>query len=99
MRVRFTPYAKRELFRVHDYYEGKTRGLGDAFLDEVEQVLKAISMYPRSWTSTEDGFRRWPLDRFPYGILYRVRDDEIVISVVGHLKRKASFWKRAGRKK
>lgn len=49
MKLRLTPFAKRELFRVHDYYERKAPGLGDAFLEEATATFTLIKEHPHVW--------------------------------------------------
>jgi len=31
--------------------------------------------------------------RFPYHVVYRLEDDEIVILAIAHMKRRPGFWK------
>lgn len=38
--------------------------------------------------------RRCRLNRFKYGVLYRVYDDQIVVLIVGHLSRKPGYWRK-----
>ena len=42
MKLRLTAYAKRELYRVQDYYERKAPGLGDAFLEDAAATFALI---------------------------------------------------------
>ena len=49
MKLRLSPFAKRELFRVHDYYERKAPGLGDAFLEEATATFTLIKEHPHVW--------------------------------------------------
>ena len=83
MRLRLTSFAKRELFRVHDYYERKSKGLGDDILDDVQATLVLIKAYPHAWTAMGKSARRCRLRRFKYGVLYSVDDDTIVVSSSG----------------
>jgi hypothetical protein len=36
--------------------------------------------------------RRYRLNRFPYGLVYAVLDNEIVIVAIMHLHRKPDYW-------
>jgi hypothetical protein len=37
--------------------------------------------------------RQHRLNRFPYGIVYQVREDEIAILAVAHLHRRPRYWR------
>ena len=101
MRIRFVAAAKRELLRVHGYYEGKAEGLGDAFLDDVAASLSLIKQHPRAWTSMGGAYYRRSLRKFRYGLVYRADSDAIVVLGVGHLSRRPAFKRKlmAGREK
>jgi len=38
--------------------------------------------------------RRRLIRRFPFGILYRIEPEEIVIVAVAHLLRKPGYWRK-----
>jgi len=46
------------------------------------------------WTtiSTSKQARRCLTNRFPYGIIYQIRDNTILIVAVWHLKRRPQTW-------
>jgi len=70
------------------YYESQAKGLGSAFLTEIQRAVKSIE----SWTLVRGNTRRRLLKRFPYGILYRIEPVEIVIIAVMHLHRNPNYW-------
>jgi toxin ParE2 len=98
VKLRLTAFAKREPFRVHDYYEKKAPGLGNAFFDDVTSTFALIKQHPNVWRKMGRYLRRCRLSKFKYGILYRVYDDSIVVFVVGHLSRSRAFWSKASRR-
>jgi hypothetical protein len=51
------------------YYAVRAPGLGDAFLDEIEQGLRRIQGFPRLWPVYEGAYRRYLLQRFPYSLM------------------------------
>ena len=44
----------------------------------------------------DDALSYYALHRFPYGIVYRVGHDEILIVAYAHFKRRPGFWKNRG---
>ena len=92
MTIKFHSEARREFFRSANYYEDQVVGLGDIFIDEVENVLEVIEQYPSSGTKITSTERRFLVSRFPYGIVYTVEDDLIMIFAIMSLKQKPGYW-------
>jgi plasmid stabilization system protein ParE len=92
VRVRFLPEAETELDDAIAHYEAQLAGLGTDFAAEVRAGLARIEEYPEAWQSFGKRVRRYRLNRFPYGILYAVVDEEIVVVAVMHLHRKPDYW-------
>jgi len=80
--------AEEEMLEAAEYYESQRRGLGRTFLAEVQRTVDRIVENPRLGQAVRQGIRR----RFPFGILYQVDPDEIVIIAVMHLRRRPGYW-------
>jgi plasmid stabilization system protein ParE len=91
--VVFLPEAEQEMFEAALYYQSQAPRLGVDFLSEVERAVKSIAKSPNTWPVIESGLRRRLVKRFPFGILYRIESEEIVIIAVAHLRRKPCYWK------
>ncbi len=92
-RVSFHRLAEDELNDAAQYYERGSPGLGAAFLAEAERVVQEILRFPESAPEVKPGVRRRLLRRFPYGILYAVREQEIRILAVMNLRRRPFYWR------
>jgi toxin ParE1/3/4 len=92
MRVTFLHAAEVEMFQSVAYFEQKDPGLGARFLEEVEAATDVIVKFPESGTLLNSYARRVLLDRFQYGVVYRIYNDQIIILAVMHLKRKPNYW-------
>lgn len=66
--------------------------LGVQFLAEFDAAIRRIFAYPKSYALLENEIRRCLIKRFPYGILYGIDADTIVIIAVAHLHRKPNYW-------
>jgi len=77
MRIRFLEIAEIELDQAIEYYNYESPGLGDAFLTETLKALDRIGEFPEAWHPLSARTRRCQMRRFPYGIIYQVRQDEI----------------------
>jgi hypothetical protein len=71
--------------------------LGVQFLTEFDAAIRRIFAYPKSYALLENEVRRCLIKRFPYGILYGIDADTILIIAVAHLHRKPNYWvKKSG---
>jgi plasmid stabilization system protein ParE len=92
MRVRFLAVARDELREAVRYYESQRRGLGTEFRDEVRAAVERVRSFPSAWHPLSERTRRCLLHRFPYGLIYQVRDDEIIVVAIAHLHRDPARW-------
>jgi hypothetical protein len=92
MKVRFLKHAQLEVDNAVEWYNSKIYGLGTHFLDEIDRIIRRIVKYPLSSMKIENDIRRCQLSRFPYGIIYGVDSDTIIIIAVAHLHREPYYW-------
>ena len=92
MKVRFLTPASIELADAIKYYEDQRPALGYELLSEVEAAVDKIMQFPSAWTLLSKRTRRILLKRFPFGILYQVQGDEIIIAAVMDLRRNPTHW-------
>ena len=92
MKVRILSPAEREFVEAVDYYNRQRPGLGFEFASEVQSALTRIALAPNAWPRVSPRMRRCKVRRFPYGILFQVRADEVVVSVIMHLSRDPQKW-------
>jgi plasmid stabilization system protein ParE len=93
MNVQFLTEAEQEFLEAALYYESQAKGLGKKFMDEVYQTIEYIADFPLSSAKLTENIRRKLVKRFPFGALYQIDNDTIVIIAVMNLKRKPFYWK------
>jgi len=96
MNIRFLDVASQEMGDAIDFYACERKGLGDDFYKEVKHAINSIAVFPEAWHPLSLRTRRCRLRRFPYGLIYQIREDELLIVAVAHLHRKPDYWKNRG---
>ncbi len=91
--VRILPQASEELEASITYYESQKSGLGVALLAEFIRTQERILELPKAARLIRGEIRRRPIHHFPYSVLYRVLNDEIVIVAIAHRRRRPGFWR------
>ncbi|MGO9272604.1 MAG: type II toxin-antitoxin system RelE/ParE family toxin [Terriglobia bacterium] len=93
MVVEFLAPAQAELAQAIAYYDRQEEGLGSRFAEEVNRAIQRILQYPEAWSPLSARTRRCRTNKFPYGVIYQIRDDTVFIVAVMHLHRKPGTWK------
>ncbi|MED5374362.1 MAG: type II toxin-antitoxin system RelE/ParE family toxin [Myxococcota bacterium] len=94
MTLRFRPEAEDEYLHAVSWYEEQREGLGHEFIQAVESTLDFIEENPEMYPVIRGELRRALLRRFPFALLYRVREQDIIVAGVVHLRRNPTNWSR-----
>jgi mRNA-degrading endonuclease RelE of RelBE toxin-antitoxin system len=93
LNIEFLKIAQIELDDSFDYYEFQQENLGYRFLYEIKNAIERIKIYPNAWHKITENTRRCLLKNFPYGIIYQIKNDKILIVAVANLHRVPNYWK------
>ena len=99
MKVVFLPPAKAEFAEAVSYYNTQSEGLGYDFAAEIRKTLERIIQYPDAWYKLSKRTRRCRTNRFPYGVIYQLRAEILLVVAVMHLSRNPETWKLRLKKK
>ncbi|MBI4664766.1 MAG: type II toxin-antitoxin system RelE/ParE family toxin [Verrucomicrobia bacterium] len=88
----FHPEAREELWETVRYYDSSGIGLGDEFVEEVAKSISRILAFPELWQPIAPGIRRCRTKRFPYGLVYKITGEGVLILAVMHLRREPGYW-------
>lgn len=76
MNLRILSLAEADLLTGFQFYERQHPGVGSFFLDSLYSDIESLRLYAGVHRSVY-GYHRALAKRFPYGIYYDIRDDEV----------------------
>jgi len=94
MNFSFHPEAEEEFIEAINYYEECRVELGLDFSREVFSTIQHIINLPTAWSKFSEDTRRCLTSRFPYGVIYQIVGEEVVIFAVMQLNREPGYWKK-----
>ena len=89
MNYRIVRAASAELEETVAYYNRQVPGLGYEFAEAVDRIQD----FPHAWPRFENTIRRYRLARFPYGVVYHIQDDTLLIVGLMHLAMDPAPWR------
>ena len=78
--------AKLEIAEAFEWYEIQKNGLGEDFLNSLDNAFKAIKKAPKGYSQIKN-HRQFPLNNFPFVILYEIDHLTIFVDAVFHTSR------------
>lgn len=93
MKVEFLSISELEFVEAINYYNEQSEGLGYEFALEIQKTIERIIQFPEAWSKLSKRTKRCRCKRFPYGIIYQIRNDIILVVAIMHLHKKPNSWK------
>lgn len=98
MNLRILEEAEAEIRQAMLWYEDRQPGLGQDFHDNIANAIRSIDedpvrhpLYEGKTTARE--YRRTLVERFPYVVIFEVREAETIIVAVAHGRQRAGYWR------
>ncbi len=92
-RVRYHPLFDCDVREAARWYDQRSAGLGDAFVEVVRQCTADVIADPQRFAKSPTGCRYIRLPRFPYVLLFDLVDDELLMLGVLHTARSMEKWR------
>jgi plasmid stabilization system protein ParE len=92
--VHFLQSAREDIRREKSYYRKINPELARRFQTAVEVAVKAIAGRPLAMQILDHEVRRWPLETFPHGVLYRDENEIILVLAVFHPSQAPEKWQK-----
>lgn len=92
--VRFHQASVAELEAILDWYVARSPTAAALLADRIEEATATLPEMPEAWPS-------WPgrqdvrirrLGRFPFSMIYRISDTEILVIAIAHARRRPGYW-------
>jgi plasmid stabilization system protein ParE len=92
MRVRLTSAAEAELADALNWYATHAPREAQRFLDELEALTGRLAQNPNRFPRVFDEVRRAGFHRFPYGLFFVVRGEDVQVFACFHASRNPRRW-------
>lgn len=90
----FSAPASAELTAAIRWYEQQRVGLGGDLFDAVNAAIDVLQHHPEAGASRpgRSSTRELLLRRFPYKLVYRVREHDLYLVALAHTSRRPDYW-------
>jgi hypothetical protein len=78
----YTSRSYKSILKAFEYYEAAQKDLGDYFLASLEDCIISIDSNPEIYKNIYKTYRQAKVKRFPFIIIFRLNEDEIIIENV-----------------
>ena len=93
--LRILPQAVGDATEAYLWYEERRPGLGEEFLDCVDECIERIRRDPELFEVLYEDYRRALVRRFPYVVFYEYAHDSITLFAVFHSARDPRKWRKS----
>ena len=91
--VRFHDAARVELLSEVRYYVSINPTLGERLATAVERATQLASEFPETGSPYKYGTRRVFPRKFPFSVVYIVRESEVYVLALAPFGRKPGYWR------
>ena len=92
IKPRFLPAAEIDLLAEVAYYSKARAGLGLRFQSAIEHAFARACTFPMSGRPSAKATRQMLVKGFPFNVVYRPREAEILIVAIAHQSRQPGYW-------
>ncbi len=89
----FHPAVEQEVAAALKVGEERGIGLGRELIQEIRRVTALLCELPNIGESLDSRHRRFPLRKFPFGLIYRVDGDLVRIMAIAHRRQRPGYWR------
>jgi plasmid stabilization system protein ParE len=91
--VRFHPAAAQEVESTYGWYAARSPEAAHGFREELRRAIDAVAASPRTWPRYGGRARRYVFPRYPFSLVYILRNETVEIVAVAHGRRRPGYWR------
>jgi plasmid stabilization system protein ParE len=91
--INYLPGTQRDFDEAFDWYASRSGIAAVRFTDAIDASLLRISQNARMIAFVDDIHQGCPVKRFPFRIIFRELEDQILIVAIAHAKRRPNYWR------
>lgn len=84
--------AELDINEAYHWYESRSHGLGESFIQYVEDGLSRIAFNPNLYRRIHKNIHRTLLRKYPFGIYYIEEKDMVIVIAVMHIRMNPRNW-------
>lgn len=90
MRVRHTPRARADTEAIFAYLDSRNPSAARAVKRAIDQAVELLALFPYAGPVIDRApqFRGLRIGRYPYRLYYRIRNDEVWIVHIRHMRQR-----------
>lgn len=85
--------AEAEVLQALEWYAERSAIAARAFVQELTHVIRLAVRSPETWPRAFGHTRHIVFPRFPFDLVFRLKDHTIEIVAVAHQRRRPSYWR------
>ena len=87
------PKAEKAIDRAAGWYEARNPRASRTFLDAIDTALEKVAENPHQFPLIKRNLHRAIVTGFPYSLLFRTTDVEVVVTTCVHFRRHPRHWR------
>jgi plasmid stabilization system protein ParE len=91
--IRLLPRAKKDFDVSFDWYSQRSENAAMRFSAEVDAALQRIASASERFARIDEMHRACSLFKFPFRVIYRILENEILVVAIAHAKRHPDYWR------
>ncbi|HJT76376.1 MAG TPA: type II toxin-antitoxin system RelE/ParE family toxin [Gemmataceae bacterium] len=90
--ITLLPAAEQDYQEALAWYQARSAQAAAGFEAAVEVALQRIADNPELFGLCDDRHRFYVLRRYPYSVIYRIDQGDVLVIAIAHSRRSPSFW-------
>ena len=90
--VEFLGAARLDFDESFDWYAKRSVNAALRFVGAVDAALVKVATNPTQFASPDGLHRECPVKKFPYRIVYRIVENQVLVVAIAHAKRRPGYW-------